>query len=297
MVAVSVVSSAAPPGELDRLARRPTASARLPARDPRLDAERVGARERQRVRAAVGLPRCTSSGTATWSKREPERAAEARVLDGDGPVVEIGQEDVVVASRHSGPGTSRRSARAAVARAARAATARADRARAAPCPPRPRAASRSCAPARAAGSRPRGTAAPSTSGGPRRDGAPRSETVLDALAQRQRRRAALEPHAALERERRAPAAHAADQLDGVAAGAATLTSHGRTRDLAVERQLGAAVRAGVVAAREQLLPAAARSCARNAMPSEPSRGGAPGGCRPQGDLKSTSTPVERSRNS
>ena len=33
------------------------------------------------------------------------------------------------------------------------------------------------------------------------------------------------------------------------------------------------------------------------MPSEPSRGGAPGGCSPQGDLKSTSTPVERSRNS
>ena len=122
--------------------------------------------------------------------------------------------------------------------------------------------------------------------------------VLDALAQRQHRRAALEPHAPLERERRERAAHAADQLDGVvAARPPTVTSHGRQRDLAVERELDAAVAAGVVAAREELLPAALVVVAGTPCPSQPSRGGAPGGCRPQGDLKRTSTPVERSRNS
>ena len=82
--------------------------------------------------------------------------------------------------------------------------------------------------------------------------------VLDALVQRQRRRAALDPHAPLERERRERAAHAARRARARRRSARRpSTSHADERDLAVERQLGAAVGAGVVAAREQLLPAAA----------------------------------------
>ena len=94
MVAVRVVSSDAPPAS-SIASPAATACSRLPLRDPRLDAERVGARQRQRVRAAVGLPGAQPAEQRAV-EAEPERAPEARVLDGDRPVLEIGQEDVVV---------------------------------------------------------------------------------------------------------------------------------------------------------------------------------------------------------
>ena len=65
-------------------------------RRPGLDAERVGAGERQRLRPAVGLP-----GDQPAEQRrvelEPEGEAEARVLDGDVPVPRPVEVDVVVA--------------------------------------------------------------------------------------------------------------------------------------------------------------------------------------------------------
>ena len=280
--------------ELDRLAGR-HGLLEVAARDPRLDAERVGAGERQRVRAAVGLPGARASGTASRSKPSrkvrPRRGFSTATVPSSRSVRKTSSWRAGLGARHLAQVDA-----PAVAQAARAATARAGRARGAPCPPRPRAASRSCAPARAAGSRPRGTARRRRSGGPRRGGARRRD-VLDALVQRQRRRAALEQHAALERERRERAAHAADQLDRLAALAATSTLPGQRsrprRGTAARRRGRCRRRCSSAAA-----PASRRrSCAGTPCRPQPSRGGAPGGCRPQGDLNSTSTPVERSRNS
>ena len=166
------------------------------------------------MRAAVGLPRAQPAEQRAVEARagtlRPRRGFSTATVPSSRSVRKTSSCEPA-----SGPGTSRRSARPPSASRACGHGSRCAGA-SGPCPPRPRAASRSCAPAPAAGSRPRGTAAR------RRVVAPDEVVRLVGAfstrsSQRQRGAPRSQPHATLERERRAPAAHAADQLDGVAA--------------------------------------------------------------------------------
>ena len=94
--------------ELDRLAGLDSVR-EAATRDPGLDAEGVRAGERHRLSAAVRLPG-DQPAKQLGVEVEPERQPGSRALDLDPARRQLGQVDIVVASRASGPGTSRRSA-------------------------------------------------------------------------------------------------------------------------------------------------------------------------------------------
>ena len=109
MAAVRVVSSDAPPAS-SIASPAATACSRLPQRDPRLDAERVGARERHCVRAAVGLP----GAQPAEQRRGRSRAGRCGRGAGFSTATVPSSRSVRKTSScepASGPGTSRRSVR------------------------------------------------------------------------------------------------------------------------------------------------------------------------------------------